>query len=208
MPLGAFLGAMTKRGHCSGAVFVISMVYVYRLKVKTYGAPAGTVQAQPTTSSATAIPSVCPHCLFVTSLVLANKYVNDEVFTNKYWASWAGMSAAELAGLEQRFLESIDYRLHVKKEVLDAFAAVVLSPRLTASSAAPSPASNTPSAEAGRGTSPCSRQSNATAGCPKRYDCTACVRVCELEYTCSNVRACALLGIRVPPVLNFEYRHA
>ncbi|KAF7728100.1 hypothetical protein EC973_006615 [Apophysomyces ossiformis] len=64
--------------------------------------------------------------LFIVALILANKFLDDNTFTNKTWSDVSGMKVHDLNIMEAEFLEALDYNLFVRdnefmrwKEVLD-----------------------------------------------------------------------------------------
>lgn len=56
------------------------------------------------------------HRLLVTAITLSAKFHNDLFFRNEHYAKVAGLKAQELRSLEARFLQLIDWRLHVQPE--------------------------------------------------------------------------------------------
>jgi hypothetical protein len=51
--------------------------------------------------------------LFTTALVLANKYLDDNTFTNKTWSEVSSIPINELNIMEMEFLSALDYNIHV-----------------------------------------------------------------------------------------------
>lgn len=51
--------------------------------------------------------------VFVTALMAASKYLDDNTYTNKTWSTLTGFRLAELNGLEMHFLEAVGFSLHV-----------------------------------------------------------------------------------------------
>ncbi|CEG75740.1 hypothetical protein RMATCC62417_10733 [Rhizopus microsporus] len=54
--------------------------------------------------------------LFTVALMLANKYLDDNTFTNKTWSEVSGMKVTDLNIMELEFLDVLQFRLSVKKE--------------------------------------------------------------------------------------------
>ncbi|CAG8518719.1 7450_t:CDS:2 [Diversispora eburnea] len=54
--------------------------------------------------------------LFSIALMLAHKWHNDEVYTNKVWSEILYISQADIDALEISFLKSLDFKMHVTKE--------------------------------------------------------------------------------------------
>ncbi|KAI8341445.1 cyclin-domain-containing protein [Chlamydoabsidia padenii] len=51
--------------------------------------------------------------LFTTALVLANKYLDDNTFTNKTWSEVSSIPMAELNIMEMEFLSALQYNIHL-----------------------------------------------------------------------------------------------
>ncbi|RXK37169.1 hypothetical protein M231_05538 [Tremella mesenterica] len=87
----------------SHSVSVISLLYVYRIKTMTqladYPLPQGSEWG-----------------VFVTSLILANKYLDDNTYTNATWAELSGYNVKTINLMEAEFLQGLTYSLTVNKE--------------------------------------------------------------------------------------------
>ncbi|ORZ13034.1 cyclin-domain-containing protein [Absidia repens] len=51
--------------------------------------------------------------LFTTALVLANKYLDDNTFTNKTWSEVSSIPISELNIMEMEFLSALHYNIHL-----------------------------------------------------------------------------------------------
>ncbi|ORZ17857.1 cyclin-domain-containing protein, partial [Absidia repens] len=51
--------------------------------------------------------------IFTTALILANKYLDDNTFTNKTWSDVSGIPVRELNIMEIEYLTALNYKLHV-----------------------------------------------------------------------------------------------
>ncbi|KAI9027652.1 cyclin-domain-containing protein, partial [Phycomyces nitens] len=54
--------------------------------------------------------------LFTVALMLANKFLDDNTFTNKTWAEVSGMKVTDLNIMELEFLDVLKFRLFVRKD--------------------------------------------------------------------------------------------
>lgn len=54
--------------------------------------------------------------LFTTALVLANKYLDDNTFTNKTWSEVSSIPVNELNIMEMEFLSALNYTLHLPQD--------------------------------------------------------------------------------------------
>ncbi|KAI8049445.1 cyclin-domain-containing protein [Gilbertella persicaria] len=57
--------------------------------------------------------------LFIVALMLANKFLDDNTFTNKTWSDVSGMKVHDLNIMEAEFLEALDYNLFVRQHEYD-----------------------------------------------------------------------------------------
>ncbi|KAG0179821.1 hypothetical protein DFQ28_002132 [Apophysomyces sp. BC1034] len=54
--------------------------------------------------------------LFTVALMLANKFLDDNTFTNKTWSEISGMNVADLGVMEFEFLDVLQFRMCVRKD--------------------------------------------------------------------------------------------
>ncbi|RHZ76641.1 hypothetical protein Glove_194g120 [Diversispora epigaea] len=54
--------------------------------------------------------------LFTIALMLANKWHNDEAYSNKVWSEISSISRIEIDAMEISFLKSLDFKMHITKE--------------------------------------------------------------------------------------------
>ncbi|GAN11836.1 hypothetical protein MAM1_1073d11447 [Mucor ambiguus] len=54
--------------------------------------------------------------LFTTALVLANKYLDDNTFTNKTWSEVSSIPVNELNIMEMEFLSALNYNIHIPQK--------------------------------------------------------------------------------------------
>ncbi|KAG1324174.1 hypothetical protein G6F62_009247 [Rhizopus arrhizus] len=54
--------------------------------------------------------------LFVVALMLANKFLDDNTYTNKTWSEVSGMKVHDLNVMEAEFLEAIDFNLYIRAQ--------------------------------------------------------------------------------------------
>ncbi|WVQ76318.1 hypothetical protein IAR50_005983 [Cryptococcus sp. DSM 104548] len=96
----------------SHSVTLVSLLYVYRLKTRNafFSTPGS------------------EHRPFVAALMLANKYLDDNTYTNATWSELAGIALPEINQMETEFLAGLGYELGVEldeyerwKMLLDEF---------------------------------------------------------------------------------------
>ncbi|KAI9509873.1 cyclin-domain-containing protein [Russula earlei] len=96
-----FMQKLLQTTQLSQSVIVLSLHYVFRLKERN----SGTV-AHPGSEFRVA----------VAALMMANKFVDDNTYTNKTWSEVSGIELNEINKMEREFLAGIDFNLYVDKE--------------------------------------------------------------------------------------------
>lgn len=92
--------------NCSASGFVVAMVYLDRLQQLTPGLRLTYLNC---------------HRLLMTALCLAAKYIDDEVYSNAYYARVGGLQTAELNKLEAVMLDMLGWKLHVSPDTYALF---------------------------------------------------------------------------------------
>ncbi|ORE11907.1 hypothetical protein BCV72DRAFT_283743 [Rhizopus microsporus var. microsporus] len=64
--------------------------------------------------------------LFTVALMLGNKFLDDNTFTNKTWSEVTGMKVTDLNIMELEFLDVLRFRLFVRKDEFERWKSVVL----------------------------------------------------------------------------------
>jgi hypothetical protein len=62
---------------------------------------------------------------FVTALMLANKYLDDNTYTNSTWAAFLKLSVKEVNEYELEWLDALQFNLHVGKEEFETWRAML-----------------------------------------------------------------------------------
>ncbi|VDB86537.1 unnamed protein product [Peniophora sp. CBMAI 1063] len=99
-----FMHKLLQTTQLSQSVIVLSLHYIYRLKAR----------------NCTTVPS--PGSEFrvaVAGLMMANKFVDDNTYTNKTWSEVSGIDLAEINKMEREILAGIDYELYVDQQTYD-----------------------------------------------------------------------------------------
>ncbi|KAF8314797.1 hypothetical protein DL93DRAFT_2058010, partial [Clavulina sp. PMI_390] len=94
----AFLDTLLRATQLSQGVIILSLHYIYRLKLRN--------------------PHICglegsEFRLAVIALMLANKFLDDNTYTNKTWSEISGISLPEINLMEREFLQGLDHALHI-----------------------------------------------------------------------------------------------
>ncbi|KAK9246736.1 hypothetical protein V1506DRAFT_125819 [Lipomyces tetrasporus] len=96
-----FASAILSRTQVSRTVVALALLYIYRLKLHSpsiLGTPGSEYR------------------VFTIALVLANKFLDDNTYTNKTWAQVSKLPVSEIGVMEVEFLKHVNYELAVAKE--------------------------------------------------------------------------------------------
>ncbi|GJJ06347.1 hypothetical protein Clacol_000538 [Clathrus columnatus] len=64
-------------------------------------------------------PLLCPRRMFIAALILATKFTQDRVYSNRAWAKICGLDAREVSRCERALGEALEWRLWVGKGMAD-----------------------------------------------------------------------------------------
>uniref|UniRef100_A0A1D1Y301 G1/S-specific cyclin pas1 n=1 Tax=Anthurium amnicola TaxID=1678845 RepID=A0A1D1Y301_9ARAE len=62
-------------------------------------------------------PATCGRRMFLASLIIASKYLQDRNYANNAWSKICGLPVQEINVIERRFLSLIDYNLFIGEDV-------------------------------------------------------------------------------------------
>ncbi|KAH8111443.1 cyclin-domain-containing protein [Phellopilus nigrolimitatus] len=102
----AFMQKLLETTQVSQSVIVLSLHYIFRLKERndfTLGKPGSEFRV-----------AVC-------ALMLANKFVDDNTYTNKTWSDVSAIPLDELNKMEREFLLGVGFRLFVDEPTYDSW---------------------------------------------------------------------------------------
>ncbi|CDO70961.1 hypothetical protein BN946_scf184829.g70 [Trametes cinnabarina] len=101
-----FMQKVLETTQVSQSVIVLSLRYIYRLKARN---PFTTGQAG------------SEYRVAIAALMLANKFVDDNTYTNKTWSEVSGIELSEVNRMEREFLLGIDFGLYVDKQTYESW---------------------------------------------------------------------------------------
>ncbi|CAO3636149.1 unnamed protein product [Cunninghamella blakesleeana] len=93
-----FCAKLLKATQISCACIVVALYYIHRLR-SAYPYIHASIGSEVR--------------LFTTALVLANKYLDDNTFTNKTWSEVSNIPVLELNIMEMEFLSALQYNIHI-----------------------------------------------------------------------------------------------
>ncbi|GJJ13839.1 hypothetical protein Clacol_008096 [Clathrus columnatus] len=101
-----FMQKLLQTTQVSQSVIVLSLHYIYRLKEENHftNGKAGS-----------------EFRVAVVALMLANKFIDDNTYTNKTWSDVSGIELQEINKMEREFLRGVDFRLYVNTDTYKAW---------------------------------------------------------------------------------------
>jgi hypothetical protein len=101
-----YISRILNYAYCSESAYIISLIYLDRL-LNMYGRSYYNHRSF--------------HRFYITSILIATKYIDDYYLSNKYYARIAGVPVRELNLLESKFLSYIQYDLYVSDEEFNKY---------------------------------------------------------------------------------------
>lgn len=101
-----FMQKLLETTQVSQSVIVLSLHYIYRLKDRNRTTPA---------------QSGSEFRIAVAALMMANKYLDDNTYTNKTWSEVSGIDLSEIAKMEREFLVGVDNSLYVDQSTYESW---------------------------------------------------------------------------------------
>lgn len=92
--------------NCSSAAFIVMLAYMDRVQER---------------SRSLLLNEMNCHRVILTALVLAIKFVDDEVFSNGHYACVGGVEAHEMNQLENKMLQLLNWELYVSPELFKLY---------------------------------------------------------------------------------------
>ena len=72
-------------------------------------------------------PATCGRRMFLASLIVASKYLQDRNYANNAWSKICGLPVREINEIERRFLKLIDYNLFIGEERYNRWSSLLRS---------------------------------------------------------------------------------
>jgi len=101
-----YVNRIVFNSYCSEECFVLALIYIERLIRRNQGF---------------FVDKYNVHRLILTSVMIAEKYLDDESFDNAYYSRVGGLSLKKMNELEREFLFMINFNLHVENELFTAW---------------------------------------------------------------------------------------
>lgn len=118
IPLKNFIKESLRRSRTCYSTFQVALYYLILLK-------------ESKTSSSVSNENnkiiSCGRRAFLTSLIIASKYLQDRNYTIKAWSAITGLSTTEIRNHELEFLKLVDWKVHVQPSVYNRWSSILLS---------------------------------------------------------------------------------
>ncbi|KAI8087575.1 cyclin-domain-containing protein [Gilbertella persicaria] len=114
VPLRTFIQEVLKRSRTTYSTLQTALFYIFRARP----AILQHLQQEELSWQHSAYVS-CGRRMFLASLVVASKFVQDKTYRNSAWAKIAGLPVQEINTAERYFLELMDYRLYIDQPIFD-----------------------------------------------------------------------------------------
>ncbi|KAK9768798.1 PHO85 cyclin-5 [Basidiobolus ranarum] len=118
LPLKGFIRETIRRSKSTFSVLQVALIYLVRIKgpLAKYVSPKATPDF-----------TKCSRRMFIASLILASKFLQDKNYMNRAWAKIMGVKVTEINHIEQIFLQLIDYQLFVPVSTFTQWSTLLLS---------------------------------------------------------------------------------
>lgn len=116
VPLRTFIQEVLKRSRTTYSTLQTALFYLFRSRpeIKLH------IERMQQQSSQWEDAYVsCGRRMFLASLVVASKFVQDKTYRNSAWAKIAGLPVSEINAAERIFLNIIDYRLYISQPTFE-----------------------------------------------------------------------------------------
>ncbi|RHZ83136.1 hypothetical protein Glove_99g44 [Diversispora epigaea] len=112
IPLRVFIQEILRRSRTSWSTLQTTLFYMVRIKPKIELLWSNSISSdqQTTNDSAT-----CGRRIFLASLIVASKYLQDRNYSNYAWSKICGLPVQEINSIERRFLMLIEYNLFISE---------------------------------------------------------------------------------------------
>lgn len=122
LPLEVFIHETLRRSKTSYSTLQVALWYLMLLKCQLPKSDFTKEQGQSTCRA-----MQCGRRMFLAALMLASKYLQDRNYSTRAWSKISGLRICEINENEMKYLEAIDYRLHIAKDTFDNWSRIVLT---------------------------------------------------------------------------------
>jgi hypothetical protein len=119
IPLRLFIQETLRRSRTSWSTLQTALFYLMRIKphIKFLWLNPDRWTLNSKDDNNGSDPATCGRRMFLASLIVASKYLQDRNYANNAWSKICGLPVREINILERRFLNLIDYNLFIGEDV-------------------------------------------------------------------------------------------
>ncbi|KAI8384184.1 cyclin-domain-containing protein [Blakeslea trispora] len=119
VPLRTFIQEVLKRSRTTYSTLQTALFYIFRIQSSVVRLLQQQKQQQDGSSWQHNAYVSCGRRMFLASLVVASKFVQDKTYRNSAWAKIAGLPVQEINTAERYFLELMNYQLYIDQPTFD-----------------------------------------------------------------------------------------
>lgn len=123
LPLQDFITETLRRSKTSYSTLQVAMYYLVLLKEHL---PKCDFTQEQSCILADRRAMQCGRRMFLAALMLASKFLQDRNYTTRAWGKITGLPTSEINTNELKFLEAVDWKLHVSKERFERWSHTVI----------------------------------------------------------------------------------
>ncbi|CAO3662263.1 unnamed protein product [Rhizopus stolonifer] len=116
VPLRTFIQEVLKRSRTTYSTLQTALFYLFRIRSSIVNHLSRMNHRAPYWEDAYVS---CGRRMFLASLVVASKFVQDKTYRNSAWAKIAGLPVSEINASERIFLNMIDYQLYISQPTFE-----------------------------------------------------------------------------------------
>lgn len=124
IPLRLFIEETLRRSRTSWSTLQTALFYLMRIKpqimILWLNPDRWTLNSKDDNSNSSnsgSDPATCGRRMFLASLIVASKYLQDRNYANNAWSKICGLPVREINVIERRFLTLIDYNLFIGEDI-------------------------------------------------------------------------------------------
>ncbi|CAG8567668.1 2414_t:CDS:2 [Diversispora eburnea] len=112
IPLRVFIQEILRRSRTSWSTLQTTLFYMVRVKPQIELLWSNSISSDQRTTNDSA---TCGRRMFLASLIVASKYLQDRNYSNYAWSKICGLPVQEINSIERRFLMLIGYNLFISE---------------------------------------------------------------------------------------------
>jgi len=130
IPLRLFIQETLRRSRTSWSTLQTALFYLMRIKPQInflWLNPDRWTLNSKDSNDQSSDPATCGRRMFLASLIVASKYLQDRNYANNAWSKICGLPVREINAIERRFLKLIDYNLFIGEERYNRWSSLLRS---------------------------------------------------------------------------------